>query len=357
MLNSNTNKTILFVNFSTFWGGGESQHLGLAEEFINQGHNSVVMTQPNSVLLDRAIEKNIPTEVLKITNVSFLNPFVLSAIRNVLNRINPDAVILNSSLELKHFAFATSSKKCKLIYRRGFFSLVKPKMITKFCIKRLSALVAVSNHVKDVSLSAIAPFSRHEVVVINNGIKPAAVKTIPAYESKCIIAVGRLDACKQFDILIKAMPSVLAKVPQATLRIVGDGEEYGKLAQLIIDLNLSAQVSLLGFQSNVAQLLSESALFVHPSKYEAFGVVYLEAMRQKLASITFSGHAGEEIIIDKETGVIVDKLNSHSLSDSICSIIDNADQLKIMGEKAYSHFLNNYTIEQSVRKYLKLINK
>jgi len=355
MEKSGKNK-IAFVNFSMTWGGGEAQHLALANEVMRQGHTALIVTQANSELCKRANDVGITTETLKVSKLSFLNPIVLQHIRSMLRRQQPNAVILNSSLELKHFACATSSKHYKLIYRRGYHTLIKASAVNRYCIKRLSKLVAISEFIKHNSLKTIAPFAKDEVAIINNGISPLEDISLPDYQAKRIIAVGRLVEYKQFDILIKAMPQIIQQVPEASLWIVGEGELSTELTQLISDLHLQDNVKLKGFSDDIPSLLAQSSLFVHPAKEEAFGVVFLEAMRQYLPCISFSGHAGDEIIVQGKTGLLVDKQSPDDLAHNISSILNNSEQLEQMGKYAKERFSNHFTIEKSLNKYLALIN-
>ncbi len=357
MMKSVKIKTVVFVNFSINWGGGEVQHLSLAKEFISQGYHSIIVCQLNSALWKKATEQGISVQLLNVSKLSFLNLRKLHHIRKMLKKIQPSAIILNSSLELKHFAFATSHKRYNLIYRRGFHAPIKLNNVNKFCFERLNRVVAISEFVKNSTLKKLSPFCRNPIVVINNGIPPLFDFDLPKYNSKRIIAIGRLVAYKQFDILIKAMPTLLKFEPQAELWIVGEGEERQNLERLIIDLNLSENVFLKGFSSDIPSLISQSALLVHPASEEAFGVVFLEAMRQKIASVTFEGHAGDEIIENGLTGLLIKERSPESLALGISRIISDETMLKEMGINAFNRFNNCFTIEHSVQNYIKLIKQ
>ena len=357
MIDKKITKTIVFVNFSISWGGGESQHLSLAKEFIRQGHIAVIITQPGSTLAKICNKENIPFHTLSVKKLTFLSPIKLLAIRQLLKSIQPDAIILNSSLELKHFAFATSHRQYNLIYRRGFHSPIKANFINKYCFKRLNRVVAISKFVEINTLNSISHYCHHPVSIINNGITPLKSFDRPRYDKKRIVAVGRLVPYKNFDLLIKAMPPLLKTVPEAELWIIGDGEDKKKLTQLIQDLKIEHCVTLKGFREDIPQLLSEGSLLTHPATKEAFGVVFLEAMRQQLSCVTFKGHAGDEIIVNTKTGLLISPSSPEDLAQGLSTILDDEEQLKAMGEAAYQRFNNNFTIEHSVNKYLHLINQ
>ncbi len=354
-MKENRTNTIAFVNFSKTWGGGEAQHLALAMEMISQGIKAVIITQENSELEKEAKKNKIPTLQITTGKLSFLNPLTCRKIRQITKKTNPDALILNASLELKHFAFALNSKHYCLIYRRGYHTLVKDSLINRYCIKKLTHLVAISEFIKKNALKAVAPYAKKEITIINNGISPLNTIQQPDYSTPRIVAVGRLVEYKQFDILIKAMPLVLEKIPNANLWIIGEGEKKRELEQLSNTLNVEDNVILKGFSNNVPALLSECSLFVHPAKEEAFGVVFLEAMRQQLPCVSFKGHAGDEIIEQNKTGIIIEEQSPQALAQGIINILENRERLMTMGKNAGNRFINNYTIESSVKKYLSLI--
>ncbi len=95
------------------------------------------------------------------------------------------------------------------------------------------------------------------------------------------LSVGRLSYYKGHEFLIRAMANI--ETDKAQLIIVGTGEQYCYLDQLIKQLNLSDNVKLLGYCSDTElnALFASCDCFCLASleRTEAFGVVFLEAMR------------------------------------------------------------------------------
>lgn len=351
----NNFQTVLFVNFSNGWGGGELQHLELAVEFDRRGYEVVVLTQPQSELSLKANEKGIKVFSIKVNKLTFLSPIVINKIRKLLSQLNPSAIILNSSIELKHLTFCTSYKKFNLIYRRGYFSSIKPSLLNRFCISRLKYLVVISEYLQKRALDSISKYCQNPPVVIHNGISTLSSFEKPQYLRKRMVAVGRLVESKKFELLIKSMPSILNEVPDAQLWIIGDGPQKEHLEKFINQLHLNDSVFLKGFQKDVTSILSQSSLFVHPAKEEAFGVVFLEAMRQKLPCIAFTGHAADEIIEHGKTGLLVSELTPEALAMSITKLLKSEEELTKMGQAGYERFKSLFTIEKSVEKFIQLI--
>lgn len=93
-----------------------------------------------------------------------------------------------------------------------------------------------------------------------------------------LVAVGRLDRQKGFDLLLSAMPAVREAVPGVTLAILGQGPLKDVLAEQARSLGLTDSVQFLGFQKNPWLFVRYADLFVLPSRYEGLPNALLEAM-------------------------------------------------------------------------------
>jgi len=94
------------------------------------------------------------------------------------------------------------------------------------------------------------------------------------------ISATRLDlareceAVKRHDVTLRA----LAAIPEATLRIIGDGPSRPELERFAAELGVARRVQFLGLRTDVDALLRESDVFVHSPDHESFGMAPLEAM-------------------------------------------------------------------------------
>lgn len=94
-----------------------------------------------------------------------------------------------------------------------------------------------------------------------------------------LLAVGRLlNRHKGFDFLVNAMASLVAQFPDATLVVVGDGPDRGRLERLISEKSLERNVLLPGSSIEVGAYLQLADIFVMPSNYEGFPNVLVEAL-------------------------------------------------------------------------------
>ncbi len=148
-----------------------------------------------------------------------------------------------------------------------------------------------------------------------------------------VITVGRLNAAKRIDLVIRAIAALRDRGVDAELRIAGDGPERERLESLIAELGLQARVVLLGSvsESQVKQELLGGSVFVLPSRSEPLGVVYMEAMATGAAVIgTRAGGVGE-IIDDGIDGLLVDPHSFEDLVDAVERCLVNSDLRRQLG--------------------------
>ena len=108
------------------------------------------------------------------------------------------------------------------------------------------------------------------------------------FEGKVILSLGRLARNKGYDLLIRAFPEVLARVPDARLHLAVGGEEMGAREKLVLEecqalvaqLELQDHVIFSGYvrDEDLADIYRAADVFVLGSRYEPFGMTAIEAM-------------------------------------------------------------------------------
>lgn len=145
--------------------------------------------------------------------------------------------------------------------------------------------------------------------VINNPInqfKPSVATGV--HKRKFILAVGRLDELKGFDLLITAFKSVQRM--NIDLLISGEGPDRKKLEDQIQDLNLEHRVKLIGFKANLQDYYKQAQLFVLSSRNEGYPNVLVEAMSLGCACVAADCEFGPSDIIEHEKNGLLVKANS-----------------------------------------------
>jgi glycosyltransferase involved in cell wall biosynthesis len=121
---------------------------------------------------------------------------------------------------------------------------------------------------------------------------------------KLIISVGRLEEHKNHLFLVNALNEYL-KQKNYCLLIVGDGSAK-EILQNFINLNeLNSHVKLVGYENNPYKYIIKSNLLVHPSKFEGFGLVLLEALYLEVPVVSMNFKTAYEVLEGGELGKIV----------------------------------------------------
>jgi 1,2-diacylglycerol 3-alpha-glucosyltransferase len=140
--------------------------------------------------------------------------------------------------------------------------------------------------------------------VIHWGIEPGFTESLP--KKYDIIGVGSLIPVKNYEMWVEIIAKTKERVPNIKALLVGDGEEKASLQSLIHQYNLEATVQLVGHKTReqTLELIQQSKIFLHTSRHEGFGYVFVEAMHYQLPIVTTPvGYALENEKIWKGTAV------------------------------------------------------
>ena len=179
-----------------------------------------------------------------------------------------------------------------------------------------------------------------------------ALAGLPNTDSPLILAVGRLVARKGYRTLLKAMPKVLEKNPNAHLVIVGRGHMKRTLLRQAKKLGVLESITIesgLPFEQ-LAQLFRSADLVAYPSYYEGQGLIPLEAMASGTPVLTVNDGPLPEMV-DYTVGALFDINKPESLADSMNEILNNPDGREKMAEKGRRRVLDEYTYALNAERY------
>ncbi|HEX4823846.1 MAG TPA: glycosyltransferase family 4 protein [Candidatus Polarisedimenticolaceae bacterium] len=176
---------------------------------------------------------------------------------------------------------------------------------------------------------------RARIVVIPNPVPDLPAVAIAAPKRPSIVAMGRLDPQKGFDLLVDAFASIAASIPEWELTILGEGPERASLEARVARGGLAGRVHLPGRVTDVASVLNGAEIFVLSSRYEGFPNALLEAMAAGLAAVAFDCPSGpREIVRDGIDGILVPPGDVPALAEAVSSLARDPGRRRALGEKA-----------------------
>ncbi|RIL07920.1 MAG: hypothetical protein DCC75_09640 [Proteobacteria bacterium] len=176
-----------------------------------------------------------------------------------------------------------------------------------------------------------------------------------------VLFVGRFEHRKGIDLLISCIPALCRQFPQVEFYLAGDstlrgpsGAEYGaEVNKLVAAYGLSSQVKLLGKLSDEALFAEYAAcdIFVAPSRFESFGIVYVEAMMFAKPVIASRTCGAVEVVEDGVTGLLADPGSAASLRDKLSRLIGDAALRGRLGSAGRQAYQRKFTADKMAENY------
>lgn len=153
--------------------------------------------------------------------------------------------------------------------------------------------------------------------------------TVPPEERRdpVIVFLGRLRRYKGAQHAIRALPRVLARVPEAKLLIAGDGPYRSELEALARALGVSERVTFLGAvsQRDKVAALNQAQVAVAPSPKEGWGLTVIEANACGTPVVASRSPGLIESVRDGETGILVPHGDEAALADGLIRLLTDRD--------------------------------
>jgi glycosyltransferase involved in cell wall biosynthesis len=163
-------------------------------------------------------------------------------------------------------------------------------------------------------------------------------------------SIGRLDAMKAHDVLLKA----IAQVEGVRVMILGEGAQRTSLEKLAVELGVSDRITLLGWVDHPRAHLSEFDVMALPSRSEGFPLTVVEAMLAARPVVATRVGSVAEAVIDGETGLLVDKDDVAGLAAALRRLRDHPALRDRLGYRGREVAVARFTVEQMTKSYERL---
>jgi len=241
-------------------------------------------------------------------------------------------------------------------------------------------LQRLKRRIMDKSAALTVVSKAMKKTVVDMGVAPDKVEVIPMgvdlkglftpdpgvqRKTDELLFVGRLVEVKGLQILLDAMPKVLAKHPGIRLVVAGAGPLESELRASAAKLNMTDCVDFLGMvpQLKLPSLYQQATLAVFPfivtksGVQEGFGLVVVEAMGCCCPVIAGDLPAIQDTVVHEENGLIFPSGNAQVLADSILKLLDDPEfRARLAGEGRKS-VVQNFDWEIIAGRYAEIYEK
>lgn len=190
--------------------------------------------------------------------------------------------------------------------------------------------------------------AKRVTVIPNFSIMP--VTAFSTGEEKRVLAIGRLEWQKGFDLLIDAWTIISPQHLDWRLDIIGTGMLEEDLKRRISDAGLT-NVQIYPFTSQISKEYARSSLFVLSSRFEGFSLVLLEAMRHGVPCVSFDCPYGpSDVLVDGISGLLANNDDSSDLAAKMGQLMGDNTLRKRMATAAIER-AKTFNVDEIMQKW------
>ena len=165
-----------------------------------------------------------------------------------------------------------------------------------------------------------------------------------------LLSIARLVEKKGIEFGIQAVSKLIKQFPDTEYCIVGDGPLKSDLSSLIDRLQMNHKIKMMGWmnQAEIFAFMQQSDILLAPSvtgqsgDQEGIPVVLMEAMAHGLPVVS-TRHSGiPELVIDNQTGFLVEERDTEGLTEKIALLISNPEMRRKFADDARNRVARNF---------------
>jgi glycosyltransferase involved in cell wall biosynthesis len=369
---------ILTISSERGWHGGEEQLRQLVDGLSRQGHQCHLVARSSGSFTLRMEAAGWPVTRLP---GSTRGPRAVWRLRRAISLFAPDVIHANDSQAVTLARLATwlpggrkkagslpggSKRAIRIASRRVLFPIRSTKKYLSWCDR----VVCVSHAIASVCHEAGIP---QEIVrVVHSGVDPRRVASGDSVRGRkslglaadvpMILCVGQLAPYKGHRYLLQALALLIQRWPDARLVLAGDGPQDGPLRKLAEQLGISSALHLLGYRTDVPDLICACDLLVLASPAEGLGTSVLDAMFAGKPVVGTEAGGIPEILGDQDgqgaVGWLVPPADSGALAATIAAALGSKrlrQQYGLAGQqRAQAHFTAGQMVDRMLAVYSEL---
>jgi glycosyltransferase involved in cell wall biosynthesis len=210
---------------------------------------------------------------------------------------------------------------------------------------RLDALVSLTELTTDWFAESLGP-SAPLLATIPNAM-PEGYRPRSDLETKVVMVAARMMHEKGMDLAIRAFAEICDERPGWTLRIFGGGPQLNMLRRLVEGMGLHDRVEILGRSRQLSEEWAKASIALMPSRWEAFGLVMLEAFAAGVPVVAFDNLTGPATIVRHEVdGLMVQSDDVSSYAAAMARLMDDDELRHAYGKAALEGARERFNAER-----------
>ena len=331
---------ILFSNASLMWAGNEKWTLRAAETLLSRGHRVALAVRDRRVWTERL------SSDLELIKLRFLNDADLRtvlALRRIIRERKVDVFLPTRSRDYWLGGWACMGTDAVYVMRNGITRDLRHTPKERLRYGSFPDGIIVNAEAVRQSLIHYPWVKADRVRVIYNGVDtppcpptewrgekgntpPCPPAEAEGKKNFLIIAAGRVETDKRFDVLIEAVAIASREAPELRAVIFGKGDQEEPLTKLIRERELEGKVRLGGFTSELRRELQRADLAVLPSDREGVSNFILEAWEAGTPLVATAIPGSAEIVTDGLRGRLVPPGNAHKMAEAILEAVRSSEK-------------------------------
>ena len=365
---------VLHVGHSRKWRGGENQVRLLIEGLQQENHDiKNHIAYPSAAIAHERLEQFTSNNLILPSTRPF-DPRSIAAIVDFVKKNNINIIDAHSgNAHTLSFYAKQFLPKLKLVVHRRVDNPIKKNFLTraKYLSSRIDRWVAISEKIN--TLLVDYGVNAENIRIIKSSVKPHESSLADKRQEKQLLCqklglnaqlpligfAGALDSQKNPLLFVDVIHKLASSGIQFNAVMAGSGQLQEQVEEKINQLKLTEHIVMLGFINTMRQYFAALDVFVLPSRNEGLGTVLMEAVNAKCAIVASNVGGIGEIIIDQQTGHLVDANSTDSFYEAIKMSLDNPLQTDSLKIQAFKHVSSNFSfkamINDSASLYQQLI--
>ncbi|MGN0281214.1 MAG: glycosyltransferase family 4 protein [Prevotella sp.] len=344
------------------WGGAEQYIIDLGDALCNMGHEVFYISRKAEAVTHRLDGKFSYREM---TFRMPYDPIAICQLMKEIDKTEADVIHIHDVrfVPIAVMAARFSHKSPKVILTRHIARRSRTNWLSRRFFLKLNTIVFVSELARKLWLEVNGWMPGNKCVVVHNSIpntpsKPCSLrKELGIKESTPVIAfTGRVRKSKGCATIVEA----LGKIKNMDFAMVFIGackpKNFSvKLLKMAEHLGIKDKLFFYGFTDNVRGLIADVELGLAPSIVrEACPLSPMEFMQCGKCVIATDNGAQPEYIKNGENGILVSPGSVEQLSAAICTMLENVELRKRVGDEAHAYFKKRLEYSIFLRKIMEV---